>query len=165
MAEIRNAPKKGGRLLSKVRGMYEHRAEWLYLLLDEARKKGAAWDSFAPEAIFRCGLGRGSELAGAAASRPGLVLLRKKGFSGLSKRVFEMRILKSTDDELDVEFHYCPLVSAWKRLGASDEEIGALCDIAMRGDAGIARSFGAKLELGETIAKGGATCRVRFARG
>src|SRR5208282_3181859 len=32
MAEIGNEPRLGGRLLTKIRGMFEHRAEWLYLL-------------------------------------------------------------------------------------------------------------------------------------
>ena len=38
------------------------------------------------------------------------------------------------DGKLSVEFHYCPLVAAWKKLGASDEECAVLCDIAMDGD-------------------------------
>jgi hypothetical protein len=180
MATIVNEPSKGGRLISKVRGMYEHRATWLYLLLVEARKKGLAWKDFAPDAIYRCGLFHGAAFGGrpgrpagsggvtAAAAgaplKPSLIGLRKKGFNGLGKRVFEMRILKSTEDELDVEFHYCPLVSAWKKQGATDEEIAELCDIAMRGDAGIAEAFGARLELPQVIAKGAPTCRVRFVR-
>jgi hypothetical protein len=32
----------------------------------------------------------------------------------------------------------------------------------MRGDAAIAAAFGAKLELGDVIAKGGNTCQLRF---
>jgi hypothetical protein len=165
MPRIRNEPGRSGKSIAKIRGMYEHRAEWLYLLLDEARKKGLSWKSFAYDAIFRCGSYHGELLAAPeAAGRSSLVRLRKRSFSGLGKRVFEMRILKSTEDELDVEFHYCPLVNAWRKQGASDEEIGELCDIAMRGDAGIAEAFGARLELGEVIAKGGAACRLRFVR-
>jgi hypothetical protein len=167
VASIRNAPKRNGRFIAKIRGMYEHRAEWLYLLLDEARKKGLRWDDFAPNAIYRCGSYHGALLAGpepARAGGAGLINLRKRGFSGLGKKVFEMEIKKSTADELAVDFHYCPLVSAWKKQGASDEDLGKLCDIAMRGDAGIAEAFGARLELGEVIAKGGATCRVRFVK-
>jgi len=40
MASITNEPKRKGPIVTKVRGMFEHRAEWLYLILDEARKKG-----------------------------------------------------------------------------------------------------------------------------
>ena len=41
------------------------------------------------------------------------------------------------DGKLSVDFHYCPLVAAWKKLGATDEECAVLCDIAMDGDRGI----------------------------
>jgi hypothetical protein len=164
MATIVNEPRLKGPIIAKVRSMFEHRATWQYLLLDEARKKGLAWDDFAPQAIYRCGEFHGAQLAAASPKEEGLVPLRKRTFSGIGRRVFEMKIKKSTKDELEVEFHYCPLVAAWKKQGATDEEIGALCDIAMRGDHAIAAAVGAKLELGEVIAKGGATCQLRFTR-
>jgi hypothetical protein len=164
MTEIRNEARLKGRLLSRIRAMFEHRAEWLFLLLDEARKRGFSWDDFAPAAIHRCGLFHGAALARGAIEEEGLLALRKKLFSGMGKRVFEMEVKRSEKDELRVEFHYCPLVSAWKKLGASDEDIGKLCDIAMRGDAGIAESFGARLELGEVLSKGGRVCALKFYR-
>ena len=162
MPEIRNEPRRKGRTITRIRAMFEHRAEWLYLILDEARKQGLSWSTFAPHAIYRCGAFHGDSLAGSVDKAEGLVALRKKLFSGMGRRVFEMEILRSNTDELQVEFHYCPLVSAWKKVGASDAEIGELCDIAMRGDAGIAESFGARLELGDVIAKGGSVCHLRF---
>jgi hypothetical protein len=164
MATIVNEAKHRGWFISKVRGMFEHRAEWLYLLLDEARKRGLEWEDFAPDAVYRCGLFHGGELARSGIGDEGLLVLRRRLFKGIGKRVFEMKVRKSDERELTVDFHYCPLVSAWKKQGASDEEIGRLCDIAMRGDAGIAQSFGARLELGEVIAKGGRVCRIRFLR-
>jgi hypothetical protein len=162
MAAITNEPKRKGPIVTKVRGMFEHRAEWLYLILDEARKKGLKWNDFAPAAVYRCGTYHGGLLAGSADKAEGLIPLRKKTFGGIGTRVFEMKIKKSTPDELAVDFHYCPLVAAWKKQGATDEEIGTLCDIAMRGDAAIAAAFGAKLELGDVIAKGGHTCQLHF---
>jgi hypothetical protein len=161
---IRNVARRNGKIISKIRGLFEHRAEWLYLVLDEARKKGLAWEDFAPAAVYRCGCYHGAELARSAPSDSGLIHLRKRIFSGIGTRVFEMKTRKSTADELAVDFHYCPLVKAWQKQGASDEDIGKLCDIAMRGDAGIAEAFGARLELGEVIAKGGELCRLRFLR-
>jgi L-2-amino-thiazoline-4-carboxylic acid hydrolase len=164
MTAIVNEAKHRGWFISKIRGMFEHRAEWLYLLLDEARKRGLEWESFAPDAVYRCGSFHGEELARAGGRDGSLVALRKRLFTGVGKRVFEMKVLKSDERELTVDFHYCPLVSAWQKQGASLEEIGRLCDISMRGDAGIAQSFGARLELGEVIAKGGRVCRVSFLR-
>lgn len=164
MAAIVNEAKHRGWFISKIRGMFEHRAEWLYLLLDEARKRGLEWELFAPDAVFRCGRFHGEELVRSGTGGEGLLALRKRLFKGIGKRVFEMKVQKSDERELTVDFHYCPLVSAWQKQGASYEEIGRLCDIAMRGDAGIAQSFGARLELGEVIAKGGRVCRVSFLR-
>ena len=62
--------------------------------------------------------------------------LRKTLFSLPARKVFEMDVIKSTDDELELHFHYCPLVKAWQKCGCSDEEIAMLCDIAMCGDRG-----------------------------
>jgi hypothetical protein len=55
------------------------------------------------------------------------------------------------------------LVSAWKKLGATSEEIEQLCDIAMDGDRGIAEQFADfGFSLGETIAAGDPVCQIRF---
>jgi hypothetical protein len=78
--------------------------------------------------------------------------------------VFEMRAVTCTDDRLDIDFHYCPLVAARQSHGATDEQIARLCDIAMQGDRGVAGSFGCELDLGETIAKGYGKCEILSAR-
>ena len=78
--------------------------------------------------------------------------------------VYEMKIRSCTDDELFIDFHYCPLVKAWQKQGCSDEEIRILCDQAMCGDRGIAESFGAELQLPATIANGDGICKIRFMR-
>lgn len=36
-----------------------------------------------------------------------------------------MKILASTDDHLDIDFHYCPLVAAWQSHGATDEKVAS----------------------------------------
>ena len=90
--------------------------------------------------------------------------LKKALFNKPAQLVFEMKILRCTDDHLDIDFHYCPLVKAWQRQGCSDEEICTLCDHAMCGDRGIAESFGCRLELPKTIAKGDGVCQIRFVR-
>ena len=69
-----------------------------------------------------------------------------------------------TDDNLDIDFHYCPLVKAWQKQGCSYEEIQTLCDQAMCGDRGIAESFGCHLELPKTIARGDDICEIHFVR-
>ena len=135
---IKNEAKIKNPLVVGIREQLEHRALWMYLLCDEARKKAGGGDS--------------------------LKGLKKTLFSKFAQWVFEMDIKRCTDDNLDIDFHYCPLVKAWQKQGLSDEEIQLLCDHAMCGDRGIAESFGCELDLPATIARGDDTCQIRFVR-
>jgi hypothetical protein len=149
----------------------------MYFLIDEARKTGIKPESFTPAAIRRCGIYHGMRaLTGndapvaavdrnaAAGSSCNCRLLQKKLFPPAGKAIFEMEFLSLSDDAFDVDFHYCPLVNAWKKQGCTDEEIDKLCDWAMEGDRGIAEAFGCSLELRKTIAKGEGVCEIRFKR-
>jgi len=161
---IVNEPKLKNPLLMAIREQLEHRALWMYLLCDEARKKGLNPEEYAPAAIRRCGLYQGANLVKKGGMGQSLKGLKKALFGKAAQWVFEMKILRCTDDNLDIDFHYCPLVKAWQKQGCSDEEIQLLCDHAMCGDRGIAESFGCKLELPATIAKGDGVCKIRFVR-
>ena len=162
---IHNEPTIKNPLIVAVREQLEHRALWMYLLCDEAAKKGLAAEDYAPAAVRRCGLYQGSELRKKAGGGESLKGLRKTLFSKPAQWVFEMKVLRCTDDNLDIDFHYCPLVKAWQKQGCSDAEIRTLCDHAMCGDRGIAHSFGCHLELPKTIARGDDCCQIRFVRG
>jgi hypothetical protein len=163
MGNIINSPRRNNFILKAIRGTLEHRAAWLCLLLREAEKKGIQWEVIGLPAIKACGHLHGKNLV--ELSRTGsLKGLKRKLFTLPAQMVFEMKILKSTDNRLSIDFGYCPLVAAWQKLGCSDEEIGRLCDIAMEGDRGIAESFGGTLEIGETIAKGHQKCQIRFTK-
>ncbi len=161
MNNIKNEPKIKNPLLQAVRGQLEQRAQWLYLLCDEAGKKGLEWESFAPDAIKRCGLHQGRDLVlkGKTDSLKGL---KRTLFNPPAQLVFEMKIKKSTDNELVIDFGYCPLVKGWQKTGCSDEEIARLCDIAMCGDRGIGECYGATLELPKCIARGDNICQLRY---
>lgn len=163
MSVIKNNPAYKNKLIKAVRGTLGHRAAWLYLLVDEAGKSGVDYEKFAKAAISRCGCFQGKQLSDQAGTKS-LKGLKKKLFNLPARLVFEMKILLCTDDNLDIDFYYCPLVGAWQEYGCSDDQIAELCDIAMEGDRGIAKSFGCELELGETIAKGGNRCEIRFKR-
>ena len=161
---IKNEPKIKNPLIVAIREQLEHRALWMYLLCDEAKKKGLDSKDYAPEAIKRCGLYQGASLRAKAGGGDSLKGLKKTLFSKFAQWVFEMDIKQCTDDHLDIDFHYCPLVKAWQKQGCSDEEIQVLCDHAMCGDRGIAESFGCELELPSTIARGHDICQIRFVR-
>ena len=163
ITKIKNYPKNKNKIIGAIRGLLEHRAAWLYFLLDEAQKRGINTEDFAKSAVMRCGCFQGDQLMAKAGTKS-LKGLKKILFTMPARMVFEMKILACTDDRLDIDFHYCPLVAAWQAQGVADEEIAKLCDIAMQGDRGIAKSFGCELELGETIAKGYSECEIRFKR-
>ena len=161
MSIVKNEAKYKNPLLKAIREQLEHRAYWLYLLCDEAGKRGLDWKEFGYPAIRRCGLDHGARHI-AKGNTDSLKGLKKVLFTKPAQLVFEMDVLKSTDDELNIDFHYCPLVKAWQKAGCTDEEIATLCDIAMCGDHGIGEAYGAVLDLPKCIAKGDDICSLRY---
>ncbi len=163
MSTIVNEPKNKFPVFVKVREQLEHRALWLYLLLDEAKKQGLDSDEFAARAVKRCGLYQGAEIVKKSGTKS-LKGLRKVLFTKSAQIVFEMDVVECTDDKLSIDFHYCPLVKAWQKQGCTDEEISRLCDLAMCGDRGIGEAHGVDLELPKTIARGDDCCAIRYIR-
>ena len=163
MSKIINTSKINNPLIRAIRELLEHRAIWLYVLCDEAAKKGLAWEEFAPDAIKRCGLFQGDHLVAKGGTKS-LRGLKKTLFTKPAQWVFEMKIQECTDDRFSIDFHYCPLVKAWQKQGCSDDAIAGLCDIAMSGDRGIAESYGCVMDLPKSIARGDDVCQVRFYR-
>lgn len=159
MSIVKNEPKY--KILQAIRAQLEHRAHWLYLLCDEAGKRGLDWKDVGCPAVRRCGLSQGAELVNKGGT-DSLKGLRKTLFTKPAQLVFEMDILESTDNKLSIDFHYCPLVKAWQKAGCTDQEIATLCDIAMCGDHGIGECYGAVLDLPKCIAKGDDVCSLRY---
>jgi len=149
--------------IENLRNAIEHRATWFYLLMDEARKMGVDEEAMARNAVFRCGCLHGEKIREACENPDSLADFARAFATETGRKVFAMDIVKSGGDELEIHFHYCPLVSAWQKLGSSPEDLALLCDIAMDGDRGIASLFPAfSFELGDTIAQGHPSCRLRF---
>ena len=161
MSKITNEPKKNFALIQAIRGQLEQRAQWLYLLTDEANKRGMEIEEFSSAAITRCGLNQGTDLVRKGGTKS-LKGLKKTLFTWGAQQIFEMDIIKSTDEELNINFHYCPLVKGWQKMGCTDEQIALLCDIAMCGDHAIGKQYDAVLDLPKCIAKGDDICALRY---
>ena len=153
---IKNVPSINEKHTEDLRQAFGHRATWFYFLIEEAEKRGIDIQ-FAKDAIYKCGCFHGEnkfpktddikEFAAAFATEQ-------------VKKAFEMDV-KITDEELNIEFHYCPLVAAWKKLTNDETKISKLCDIAMEGDRGIVSKYDKfTFELGDTIASGANICQV-----
>lgn len=150
-------------ITTEVRKAIEHRATWMYLLLKEARERGLDWDDIGRAAVLQTGSIHG-QLKKEKMKDPSSMEEFQTVFAGeTSRKVFEMEVVKADQEGYHLDFHYCPLVAAWEKLGASQEEIEHLCDIAMDGDRGVAEQFeDFEFTLGDTIAGGKAACQIRF---
>ena len=150
-------------LIQEIRKAIEHRATWMYLLLKEARERGLDWDDFAREAVHTTGAIHGGKRRDSMDDPTSMLEFSRSFCAGNSRDVFEMEVLQADEEGYYLDFHYCPLVSAWEKLGASQEEIEHLCDIAMDGDRGKADQFSEfEFTLGTTIAEGDPVCQLRF---
>jgi hypothetical protein len=156
---IENTPKiTNDQPVNDMRSAIEHRATWMYLLLEEMEKAGANWEEIGRKAIYRCGAFHGK---GKFTPTEDPKALGKEFANALYSKIFEMDVKELSAEKFEVHFHYCPLVSAWKKQGASDAKCQTLCDVAMDGDRGIISAFPKfEFELGETIAKGEKFCRI-----
>jgi len=146
------------------RGAIGHRATWTGLTYTKAREAGKADEAekFIREAIQETGKIHGEQIK-AKCSNPGNVASFTDAFLNPNViKCFEMDFKNKTEDRLDIEFHYCPLVKAWQDLGFDDATCDKLCDMAMDGDRGIAKAMGLEFHLGDTIAKGCKVCQVSF---
>lgn len=149
-------------MVAQVRKAIEHRATWMGLMCVEAKEAGADWEGMARKAIMKTGLFHGDNIQQSMGDADGIKAFTESFLPELTQKLFEMDLKEVSDDKLDVEFNYCPLVSAWQKLNLDDDMIETLCDIAMDGDRGIAQESGYHFELGKTIAKGDKVCEVCF---
>ena len=78
---INNEAKIKNPLIVAIREQLEHRALWMYLLCDEAKKKGLDATTYAPDAIKRCGLYQGANLRAKAGGGESLKGLKKTLFT------------------------------------------------------------------------------------
>ena len=123
--------------LEQMRGAYEHRALWLHYLAEKAVEDGE--NGPLHQAIRKCGLYHADVRFAPFTSMDDFDEVFQ---SEPAKSVFEMETIEKDEDTLSIDFHYCPLVEAWKKLGLPQDEISALCDIAMDGDRGIIEGLG-----------------------
>lgn len=163
MSKIVNVAKKDvDNNILDLRGAIEHRATWFYNLINEARKSGISnekVEEFARNAIFNCGCFHGKTVQ---AQTNDLKVFGDAFANENVKNIFEMEV-RNDGKEFAIDFGYCPLVNAWKKLTNDDSDIALLCDIAMDGDRGIINEYEFfEFELGKTIAKGDGICEVRI---
>lgn len=140
-----------------VRGAIEDRAKWLFLFWKYAKDKGMEFDEVAQKAINAFGEMKGKAVKKADNAQDFALAI----FSGPAKEAFEMEAVKLEEKESIIKFKYCALVEAWKKLGASPEEIANLCRLARFGDYGMVSCFPElKLEFKQLLSEGQDCCEM-----
>lgn len=150
-------------LANAKRACIEHRAIWMAYLLDEIRKSGGDMEKIGREAIHRCGCFQVHANYKDRMKDP-MSMLEFADIFLEDTCTFENRLVNSSEDEFHVEMHYCPLLSAWRKLGFSEEDCKLFCDIAMEGDRQFAREMGAEFTLSKKIAEGDDCCDLCLSR-
>ena len=161
MSDIKNMPNQADEVTEVNRAQMEHRALWMALIYDEMLKAGVDAESITRRAIRRCGQFHGENIKKRVTGES-CVDFKKAFLSDVSIKTFEMKPVNADENSLSVDFHYCPLVSAWQKLGLDDKTCALLCDMAMEGDRGIAETAGLKFNLIQTIAQGCPDCKLHF---
>jgi hypothetical protein len=150
------------------RAQIEHRAMWMGLIYDEMVKAGIDAETIIRRAIKRCGRIRGEQLKKRCADPKNMEDFKKAFLSDLVKKTFDANVVNGDEasaksgNSLSIDFHYCALVNAWKKLGFDDKTCELLCDMAMDGDRSMAELMELQFELGNTIAQGCPNCELRF---
>lgn len=147
------------------RAAIEHRATWLGLIYDEARKAGVEnIEEILRAAIRRTGRIHGARFQSVLQTPDDYAEMCPMFLTPTSMAAFEQTISKCEHDTLASDFGYCPFVSAWKKLDLSDEDIALLCDIAMDGDRGVADAMHSELNILKRISLGDDHCSICFHR-
>ncbi|MCP0885762.1 L-2-amino-thiazoline-4-carboxylic acid hydrolase [Ligilactobacillus sp. WILCCON 0076] len=156
-----NKPTLNDEVTNALRDITEKRASTLTYMLDKASED----DVFAKAAVRQYGIDNGKDLRESLQNPDDLQEFAEKFTGGLESNVYEMETIKATENEFELHFHYCPYVNRWLRMKKSSEEMSRLCDICMEGDKAVTENFSnLQFELGETIAKGGNYCKIRYVK-
>ena len=140
-----------------IRAAIQDRATWFYLLINEFKAAGVETDEPVKKAIFKFGQMKGRKIG--AATTP------QAFFDGIgttnARLAFDMEDAGVAGEQGAYRFHHCALVEAWKKLGASKEEVAHLCELASCGDFGVISCFPElELKFNDLIAKGDDYCEL-----
>ncbi|MBI5580097.1 MAG: L-2-amino-thiazoline-4-carboxylic acid hydrolase [Deltaproteobacteria bacterium] len=165
MSKLNQPKRTQDDVINKLRGAIIHRGLWMGLILKEAKERGFDWELIGHSAVLKAGCIHGESIKERMDVPGSLVSFGNTFFTEDIKKVFEIEVKKINEEELELEYGYCPLVTAWQQIGIEGEMLATLCDIAMSGDRGIAGRFEEfEFHLGKTIAQGHRVCEVNFTR-
>lgn len=163
--ELKNTAKIHTAETDAQRAAIEHRATWLALIFDEGRKAGVEnIEAVLRSAIRRCGHIHGARFRENMNGEADFCGMCPQFLTPTAQLNFEQEVTTCTHDELAADFHYCPFVTAFKKLDMSDDDIALLCDIAMEGDRGVGDAMDSDLAIPKRISLGDDYCQIHYTR-
>jgi len=144
------------------RAQIEHRATWMGLIYDEMVKAGVDAEGVIRRAVKRCGRIYGENVRKKCADPKNMEDFKSAFLTDLTEKTFDAHCAGIDSKTLDIDFNYCALVKAWKKLGFDDKTCALLCDLAMEGDRAIAETMDYQFYLERTIAQGCPDCKLHF---
>ena len=140
-------------------------AVWDGIMENPVKEAIMAGAAFAREAITKYGEDIGQVVKSKMKDPDDLLEFSQYFGAGADRDIYEMEVIAQDEDRFYLDFHSCPYVAEWQKMGRDPEEMAELCDIAMEGDRAVGASFDAfEFTLGETIAQGCPACQIRFDR-
>lgn len=150
-----------GEAIRLMRGAIEDRATWFHLLTKEMAAAGVDPEPIARRAIREFGCLKSNRMVPTANMEEFI----RQFTGGPVHEVFAMDVVECTEDQAVVQFHYCPLVEAWKKLGCPPDRVDYLCQWAVEGDYGVMSNFPDFAFNPEMrLAAGDAHCKMVFTR-
>ena len=141
-----------------VRRAIEDRATYLFFLLKEMEEAVGSEEAelMASRAVYKYGQTKGQRMGPLDTPADFIAHQMRPG----RQEIFDKEASEAGETRGEIRFHYCSLVEAWKRLGATPAEVSRLCDIAMQGDHGMLSHTPLALTLPRSIARGDAYCQL-----
>ncbi len=160
--EEKNTPKTyvDDRDVNALRDAYMNRADWVYFLVKEGLDRGLGID-FAMEAFAEVGATLADwsfKDCGDPASFAKVLLDFGRG------KAQEGIVTEQTETAATIEYGYCPVRAAWKKLTDDPELIRLLCGTCGRMYQGIADAKGLKTEHPACFENGEDRCVFRFVK-
>lgn len=164
MAFENNVPTLHGEMVDAAREISERRAATISRMVDEAAKRGLD-DQFAYDAVADYGVDNAKAFRKTMKDPDSFQEFIDEFGTDHNREIYEMETVTKNENELRIDFHYCPYVTQWVKQGKNEKEIARLCEIAMAGDHSFSAQFPhVKFDLEGTIADGNPTCVLRFTR-
>lgn len=148
---IKNIKSKGldDEYTIEMRTQFVNRARWFMKTLEAGLDNGLGWE-FGHDAMLEAGRWTGYNQYPRNA---GMKLFAKTHMSKMFEAAHEAEIVKLTDEEYEVEMHYCPLVEAFMEYTQDEEYIAKLCECACMSEKGLAETFHFNFECKKPLAK------------